>query len=62
MQRLKGISLKQEAAQFGECAWYLMQRKNSVINKLKFRWKAGIWSRVREESGETLIGTKEGKL
>lgn len=34
--------------------------KSVGVNKLNSRWKAGVWLGIKEDSGKTLIGTKEG--
>ena len=47
--------------EFGECVWYL-KPKSAGKDKLNSRWGEGVWSGVREESGETLIGTREGVI
>ena len=59
--RLKGRNFRTEVAEFGECIWYLKPESKGKT-KLKSRWETGIWLGIREESGETLIGTKEGVI
>ena len=39
-----------------------LKPKSKGVNKLESRWGTGIWLGVREESGEILIGTKEGVI
>ncbi len=60
-QRLKGRAFRGPVVEFGECVWYL-QPKSAGKDKLNSRWGEGVWFGVREESGETLIGTREGVI
>ena len=45
--------------EFGECVWYLRPRTKGAIG-IKGRWSEGIWLGIREETGENMIGTREG--
>ena len=60
-QRLRGRVFKSPVVEFGECVWYL-KPKSVGKDKLHSRWGEGVWFGVREESGETLIGTREGVI
>jgi len=60
-QRIKGRKFKREICLFGECVWYI-KPKSKGKDKAYSRWDHGVWLGIREESGETLIGTKEGVI
>jgi len=60
-QRIKGKRFTREMCLFGECVWYL-KPKTKGVNKAYSRWGEGVWLGIREESGETLIGLKEGVI
>ena len=60
-QRWKGKRFKKEVAEFGECVWYLRPRTKGVTGMMG-RWSEGIWLGVREETGEAMIGTKDGVM
>ena len=48
-------------AQIGESVWYLKPQSKGK-DKFNSRWESGIWLGIREESGETFVGTKEGVI
>ena len=60
-ERVNGKKFKIESAEFGERAWYL-----NLISKGRLgtacRWGVGIWLGIRQETGEALIGNKEGLM
>lgn len=58
-ERLKGKKFDKEVAELGECVWWL-KPKSAGKDKFESRWESGIWLGIRDESGEHLIGTKEG--
>ena len=58
-RRLKGKDFKGTLCEFGECVWY-MHVGITGKNKLDSRWSDGIWLGHIDESGETIIGTKDG--
>ena len=47
--------------EFAECVWYLKVGTEG-IDKLETRWESGIWLGIKDESGEVIIGTKEGAI
>ena len=57
--RWKGNKFKREVAAYGECVWFLKPRSRGATG-MAGRWSAGIWLVIREESGEVMIGTKDG--
>ena len=60
-ERVKGKRFKVFVAEFGECVWYLKPGSKSV-DKLFSRWEQGVFLGVRDESGESIIGTKDGVI
>ena len=58
-RRWKGKPFNRIVAEFGECIWYL---KSGSAGRDKFvnRWEEGIWLGIRDESGEVIVGTKDG--
>ena len=58
-RRWKGRKFNRNITELGEHVLYL--KPNSAgKNKLDIRWHEGIWLGIRDESGESIIGTKEG--
>ena len=47
--------------EFGESIMFL-RAKSAGKDKFDSRWEDGIWLGIREESGENMIGTKDGVL
>ena len=47
--------------EFGEAIMFL-RAKSVGRDKFDSRWEDGIWLGIREESGENIIGTKDGVL
>ena len=60
-ERWKGKKFKREVAEFGECVWYLKPRSRGATGVMG-RWSDGVWLGIREESGEAMIGTKDGLM
>ena len=60
-KRTKGKNFTKELMKFGECVWYLKPKSKGKA-KAEYRWAEGIWLGVRDESGEHIIGTKQGVL
>lgn len=58
-ERLKGKKWIREVAEFAECIFY-KELKRKGKSSWEERWKEGIWLGIREESGEILVGTKQG--
>ena len=60
-RKWKGKDFERKVAEFGENVWYL---KAGSAGKEKFdsRWEEGVWLGISDESGESLIGTKNGAL
>ena len=58
-RRLRGKEFRADVCEFGECVWYM---KPGSVGKDKFdrRWEDGVWLGIVNESGENIIGTKEG--
>ena len=58
-RRLKGRKFNRNVAEFGENILYL---KANSAGKSKFdaRWLEGVWLGIRDESGESIVGTPEG--
>ena len=58
-RRLRGKEFRADVCEFGECVWYM---KPGMVGKDKFdrRWEDGLWLGVVNESGENIIGTREG--
>ena len=54
-----GRDSKAHVAEFGERVWYL-KSDSAGKNKLVRRWEDGVWMGIRDESGESIIGTSEG--
>ena len=44
---------------FGECVWFIRPKSKGKA-KASSRWESGIWSGIRDESGEYIIGTSKG--
>jgi hypothetical protein len=60
-ERLRGRRFRREVAEFGESVRYI--RAESVgKDKYNSRWEEGVFLGVREESGEIIVGTKEGSI
>ena len=57
--RWKGRPFKKELVEFGECVLYSRPGSRGK-DKLDPRWEEGIWLGVKDSSGETIIGTREG--
>ena len=60
-ERMRGRKFKNATVEMAECVWYL-DVGTEGIDKLETRWESGIWLGVRDESGEMIIGTKEGVI
>lgn len=60
-QCVKGRKFKREVCLFSECVWSL-KPKSKGKDKAYSRWDKGVWLGIREESGETFIGTKDGVI
>ena len=60
-RRLRGRDFNRAITEFGECVWYKHPRWKKE-GKLLVRWSDGVFLGVREESGEVLIGTRDGVL
>ena len=60
-RRIKGREFKRELVSFGECVWY-MKPKSKHKKKGDYSWDEGIWLGIRDESGEYIIGTKDGVI
>ena len=60
-QRRKGKKFGGSVMEFGESIMFLRAKS---VGKEKFdsRWEDGIWLGIREESGENIIGTRDGVL
>ena len=58
-RRLKGKKFKGEMLKIGECVWFL-RPKSKGKDKSDARWEEGIWLGIREESGEHIVGNKNG--
>jgi hypothetical protein len=60
-ERLRGRRFRRDVAEFGESVLYI--RAESVgKDKYNSRWEEGVFLGVREESGEIIVGTKEGVI
>ena len=60
---IKGRKFKRAQCEIGESVWYLRPgSKGKDKFGTTYRWESGIWLGTREESGETIIGTKEGVI
>ena len=59
--RWRGKNFNRSIAEFGENVVYL---KTGSVGKDKFnsRWEEGVWLGISDESGESIIGTKEGVI
>ena len=57
--RLKGKNFRAPVAEFGECIWYLKPGSRGM-DKMYSRWETGVFVGVRDESGEVIVGTKDG--
>ena len=53
--------MKAKIAEFGERVWHLESGSVSK-DKLDVRWQDGVWFGVRDESGESIVGTPEGLM
>ena len=60
-QRRKGKKFGGTVVEFGEKILFL-RAKSVGRDKFDSRWEDGIWLGIREESGEHIIGTKDGVL
>ena len=60
-QRRKGNKFGGSPVEFGETIMFL-RAKSVGKDKFDSRWEQGVWLGIREESGEHIIGTKEGVL
>ena len=60
-KRIKGREFTKEIIKFGECVWY-MRPKSKGKAKAMPRWESGVWSGIRDESGEYIIGTEKGYI
>ena len=60
-ERIKGKKFKGELIEFGEVIWY-MKPGTKGVNKFDSRWETGIWLGIRDESGESIVGTSEGVI
>ena len=58
-ERWKGKKFNKELVEFGERVMYLKPGTQGT-NKFDVRWESGIWLGARDESAESIIGTKEG--
>ena len=58
-ERWKGKKFTQEIVEFGERVMYLKPGSKGR-DKLESRWGSGIWLGSRDESQESIIGTREG--
>ena len=58
-RRWKGRDFNRYVAEFGECVWYL-KSGSAGTNKFDPRWYEGVWLGVRDETGEAIVGTKDG--
>ena len=58
-RKWKGRDFKAHVAEFGERVWHL-KSDSAGKNKLVRRWEDGVWMGIRDESGESIIGTSEG--
>ena len=58
-RRPRGREFGASAAEFGESVMYM---KTDIIGKDKMdaRWETGVWLGMREESNESIIGTRHG--
>ena len=59
IERLKGRKFQRVVAEPCECIMYLVAGTRGK-NKAETRWAEGIYLGVREESGEIIVGTKDG--
>ena len=60
-RRWKGKEFNRKVAEFGEAVQYLRLGSEGKGN-MESRWGRGIWMGVREETGESIIGTEEGTV
>ena len=60
-RRWKGRGVGRPVAEFGEYIQYLPANAAGK-NKFEVRWDNGVWLGVRLESGESLIGRKNGVI
>ena len=60
-QRLRGRAFKAPIVEYAECIWYL-NSKSVGKDRMNTRWGSGIWLGIREESGETFVGTADGVI
>ena len=58
-RRLRGRDFNKEVAEFGEKIMYL-KLESVGKEKSESRWSEGIFVGIKEETGEMMIGTKEG--
>jgi hypothetical protein len=58
-KRIKGKDFKMDVPKFGECIWFL-KPKSKGRDKSRYRWEKGIWLGVRDESGEHIVGNRDG--
>ena len=58
-RRMKGRGFKREVVEFGEYVMY-MRLESEGKDKGETRWSEGVFVGVRDESGEILVGTREG--
>jgi len=60
-RRWKGKEFNRKVAEFGEAVQYL-RLGSEGRDKMGSRWGRGIWMGIREETGESIIGTEEGTV
>jgi hypothetical protein len=60
-KRVKGKDFKKELVKFGECIWY-MKPKSKGTAKAQCRWENGVFLGIRDESGEYIVGAKDGVI
>ena len=60
-KRVKGKEFRKELVKFGECVWYIRPLSKGKA-KAQVRWENGIFLGIRDESGEYIVGTKEGVI
>ena len=58
-RRWKGRKFNRNVAEFGQKVLYL-QANSAGKNKLDVRWQEGVWLGIRDESGESVVGTATG--
>ena len=57
----KGRDFNRYVTEFGDCICYL-KSGSAGTNKFDLRWYEGVWLGIRDETGEAIVGTREGMV